>query len=253
MKKIIPLTLLLVCLLVFPLTALAQENFITLRLSRDFGFSDGSGRIQGTFTITATGPETLSKVVFLLDGGKIGEDAEAPFKLQFTTDSYPLGTHTLNATGTLADGSQVSANTITADFVSAEEGWKAGLSIAGPLLGVILLIMVIAFASTMIGVRRKGTLPLGTPRSYGISGGTLCPKCGRPFALHLTKVNLLVGALDFCPHCGKWSLVRALPIQALRDAEAAELTWKKDAAQIPGESEEDKLRRELDDSRYQGM
>lgn len=59
------------------------------------------------------------------------------------------------------------------------------------------------------------------------------------------------GQLDRCPYCGKWSVVRSLPLAQLRQAEQAELEQAR--GQIPEISEEERLKKELDDSRYLGM
>jgi len=235
-------------------SVLAQDDSLGLSMRRDFGYSSGGGDIQGLFTLTAEAPQDVVRVEFLLDGERLGEDVEPPFKLQFDTDKHSLGLHTLSAVGYTADGGSQSrtlrSREIKARFVSAEEGWQAGMSILVPMLVIILVIIGGGFALTMFTARRKGAVPLGQARNYGVFGGTICPRCGRPFAFHLMKVNLLAGALDFCPHCGKWSLLRPLPLQVLRDAEAAELEWGQNKTPLPEMSEEEKLRKELDDSRY---
>lgn len=231
-------------------TAAAQSDF-TIGLSRDFGYSSGTGDIQGNFSIHAKGPENLTKVVFLIDGEAIGEDAESPFRLQFVTDNYPNGVHTISAKGFTADGGELASNEIRANFVPAGEGMKAAGSIIGVVLGLVVGVMVLSFVVTMASTRKKGTLPLGTPRNYGLKGGTICTKCGRPFSVHLTSLNLGVGVFDFCPHCGKWQFLRRLPMDVLRQAEQNELTWDKPAETIAEESEEEKLRKQLDSSRYE--
>jgi hypothetical protein len=93
-------------------------------------------------------------------------------------------------------------------------------------------------------------LPLGAERKYGVSGGGICPKCHRPFPLPLLSANLGFNKLASCPFCGKWSLVRLESIGKLREAEKAELEWAKAGEQIIGETEEEKLKKELDDSKY---
>ena len=52
-----------------PIPAQAQNNEdeLLLSLSRDFGYSSGTGRIQGTFSMKASGPEDLERVVFYID------------------------------------------------------------------------------------------------------------------------------------------------------------------------------------------
>ncbi|MFM8321607.1 MAG: hypothetical protein ACKOC5_11890 [Chloroflexota bacterium] len=62
---------------------------------------------------------------------------------------------------------------------------------------------------------------------------------------------MLFGKLERCPYCGKLAIVRARSQAELRAAEAAE---RADAAQgvlQVDESEDDRLRREIEDSRYQ--
>jgi Ribonuclease G/E len=65
--------------------------------------------------------------------------------------------------------------------------------------------------------------------------------------MHIYGMNLLTSKLDRCPYCGKWSVVRHQSLEALRAAEQAELEGEK--AQVPEETEEEKLKRELDDSK----
>ncbi len=55
----------IIATLVFALPVLAQdEQRLSLRLSRDFGYSSGSGRVQGAFSMIASGPENLERVQF---------------------------------------------------------------------------------------------------------------------------------------------------------------------------------------------
>jgi hypothetical protein len=239
----------LMALLVGPGTA--QSDGLTIGMSRDFGYASGTGDIQGNFSIKVEGPENLANVVFLIDGEPIGEDSEAPFRLQFVTDNYPNGVHVISAVGYLSDGTQLTTKEIRANFVPAGEGMKVAGAIIGVTLTLVVGAFVLSFVLTMASTRKKGALPLGTPRNYGIKGGTICTKCGRPFSLNLLSFNLVTGVYDFCPHCGKWQFVRRLPIDVLRQAEQNELTWGKPAEPIAEESEEEKLRKQLDASRYQ--
>jgi hypothetical protein len=62
---------------------------------------------------------------------------------------------------------------------------------------------------------------------------------------------MLVGKLDRCPYCGKWSVVTHQSPQALQQAELAELEAAQDSGQFQAPSDEERLRKELDDSRYQ--
>ena len=232
--------------------ALAQTEELTLSFSRDFGYSSGTGDIQGTFSMKVGGPADLARVEFYIDDTKIGKDIESPFRLQFTTDNYPLGLHEMFAIGYTADGREYRSKVVTANFVSADEGWQAAGKIAIPLISVVFgAILLSVVVPMLIGRGKREELPLGAERKYGLRGGGICPKCKRPFALHLWGLNLGFSKLDRCPYCGKWSAVRALSLAKLRQAERAELEQAE--GQVPEISEEDKLKKELDDSKYQGM
>lgn len=69
--------------------------------------------------------------------------------------------------------------------------------------------------------------------------------------MHFFAPNIIVGKLDMCPHCGKWSIVRRYPQDILDAAVAAELDLAKAQQTSTPESTEEKLRKELEDSKYQ--
>jgi hypothetical protein len=227
--------------------ALAQSEGLTLKMSRDWGYGGFNGDIQGLFSMHVTGPETLVKVDFYIDETKIGEDTEAPFALQFTTDTYDLGVHTMSAVGFTSDGQELSSNSITAKFVPEQEVGKFLIPVFGVVLIAILGSTLIPFLATRN--KKPVQLPLGEERSYGVGGGGICPKCKRPFALPLFSMNMGLSKYARCPYCGKWSAVRIQSIAILREAEKAELTWAH--AEVQQVSEEEKLSKELDDSKYQ--
>jgi hypothetical protein len=243
------------CLLMLALSpALAQEgDGLSLRLSRDFGYSSGTGKIQGTFSMKTSGPDDLARVEYYIDDEKIGEALQEPFALRFSTDDFPLGIHTLYAMGYTSSGRELRSNEIQAQFVSAEEGWQSGMKIALPILVLVFGAMLISYAVTFIGAKRRGSVPLGAKRNYGAAGGAICPRCERPFSRNMLSPNLLVGKLERCPHCGKWSIARAVPLEILRTAEAAELERAKGSAQPAAEREAEKLRKQVDDTRYQDL
>ncbi len=255
MKKI-PFILLCVSLLLglTTVSVFAQSsNQLQLGLSRDFGYSGFSGDIQGLFTLKVVNPPAnLAKVQFYVDTTLMGEVTKAPFSLQFNTDSYPLGTHNLSATGYLNDGTQVSSNIIQRQFVPAGAATGTVLKIILPLVGVLVVIALLAIGLPLVLNKGKlSNLPLGAQRKYGIGGGAICPNCGRPFPLRLWFINLGTSKIDRCPYCGRFGFVRPRSLAELRAAEQAELAQAQPGVAIPGESEADKLKKELDDSRFQ--
>jgi hypothetical protein len=232
-------------------TALAQTENLQLFVRRNFGYGGGD-QIQGSFRLEVTGPADLASVTFKVDDQVVGTASAAPFRVDFNTDSYGLGWHTLTAEGRTASGRKLASAPRRFEFVSAAVGWQAAGRIVVPVLGVLALVGVVALVSTVVDIRhgQRSPTPLGAPRRYGLLGGAICPKCGRPFARHWWAPNVVAGKLDRCPHCGRWSTVRAVPLDQLRAAETAELQQAQPAAHAPELSAEDKLRRQLDDSRY---
>lgn len=236
--------------LVAVFAALAQSDELDISFSRDFGYSSGGGDIQGLFSIKVSGPDTLTKVAFYIDDTMIGEDVEAPFKLQFNTDNYSLGEHAVYAVGTTSDGNELKTEVVHANFVSASEGTKTAVRILIPVLGLVVVALILAAVVPIITGRKTIPLEPGTPRNYPM-GGAICPKCERPFAIHLYGVNLGLGKFDRCPYCGKWSMVRRQPLQALRAAEEAEFERAQEIGSVQGMTKEEKLKKQLEDSKFQ--
>ena len=229
----------------------AQDGY-TIHMNRDFGFGNGS-QIRGTFSISLIGTEeNVSAVVFKIDDQELAKVSQPPFKFQFNTNNYPSGTHNLSAVVTLKDGSTVTTPTRTYQFATAEDEGAFMKEILFPLLGVLLLIMVVGVGSQFLAARSKpaGGPEPGTQRNYGITGGSICPKCNRPTPIHPLGLNLLVGKLSRCDNCGKWSIMRRVPLEILRAAEIAEVKADRAGAANMEKSEEEKLRDLLDNSRY---
>lgn len=248
-RRVCLLMLLTLCLVAAPRARAQSGQALKLSLGRDWGYG-GFGQIQGLFTLTALGPADLQKVTFLIDGQSMGEATQPRFKLQFQTDSFPPGTHTLSAVGATSGGAELRSNEISVEFLTAAAAGKGTARVILPIVGLVAVILLALVLATLLTSRRHGNVLLGQPRKYGLSGGAICPKCGRPFALSLLGLNLGLGKLTPCPHCGKWVSVRPRPLQELRAAEAAELT-REGGAQVPEQDKAEALRKALDDSRYQ--
>lgn len=249
MKKIIYAILVtLLFSLIFISVVSAQGEELTLDLSRDFGSSGFNGEIQGTFSLKASGPATLERVKFYLDETFLGEDSKAPYGIQFITDNYLTGAHVFSAVGYTTDGKKLKSQTISAVFVSKNEGFADSLKIIVPILLVVFGAKVIAARRVKNNVQGGKKLPVGDPRNYAFGGG-ICPNCKRPFEFQFFSINLIAGKFTPCPHCGKWSIVKRASINDLQAAQLAELANEK--VQIPETSEDEKLRKELDNSRYQ--
>ena len=246
MKRFSTSAILLFLLALLPISARAQTEIppVELRLRRNFGYG-GVGQIQGTFTMSVSSDAALARVEFLMDGEVVAVDDEAPFDYRFNTSEFSDGDHTMSAIGYTAAGQALSSNSYQREFLNAEEAWGAASGLVGPLL---LIVLGITVASTMIPILlgRKRT---HKPGVYGTAGGAICPRCSFPYARNFLSPNLLVGKLERCPHCGKWAIVRQATPDKLIAAEAR-LAAEGEPELTNTESEEDRLRRMLDDSRF---
>lgn len=253
--KALSLNLGLAGLLLVTATAWAQDDELTLGVHRTFGYGNGS-QIQGNFRLSISGPDDLQSVTFTVDGETLATDTEPPFEARFVTDSYALGWHELGATGTTAGGQTLTARPRRFEFVSGGQAFETVGRIMVPVFGILLIVMVFSLAGPILAAwrgRNQPPLPAGAPRQYGLLGGSICPKCGRPFARHWWGLNMVIGKLDRCDHCGRWSIVQAQPHDVLARAEAAELEHERarQAAGAPAISAAEQRRRALDESRYQ--
>jgi len=241
---------LLLLLAVLALAVCADEPKLTLRLRRDFGYGGFSGEIEGSFTLTATGPPDVARVVFLMDGQPVAEALQAPFQYRFQTGQFPPGTHSIQAVGFAATGSELQSNVVGARFLTSAEA-KQGISgLILPLLGIIFGLMFLSYVVTYLLSRRAGASGKGR-RGYGVSGGAICPRCKRPFACALFGLPLIGSQLERCPHCGKWAFVQRASPEALAAAESAQAAVGASGPSLRIRNEDDQFQRELEDSRYQ--
>ena len=228
--------------------AQAQGSELDLSLSKDFGFSAG-GQIQGNFTLSANGPADLASVRFELDGQELATINQAPFRLSFSTDRYASGQHQLLATGQTATGRTLQSNVIRVEFLSPEAAQQSTARLVLPILAVVGLIVVLGTVGQLFLGRNRPRPEPGAPRTYGLAGGAICPKCGRPFPRHVFSPNIVMGKLERCPYCGKWSIVPAASREALAAAEVAERAGSQPT--VAPLSAEERLRQQIEESRYQ--
>jgi hypothetical protein len=247
--------LVLLAILGFVTPARAQTvEELELSVSRDFGSSDFTGNIQGTFSMMVSGPSNLVEVQFYMDNTMIAEDTEPPFNVQFVTDNYAPGKHAMHAIGYTSDGRELSTREMTFNYVTVEESWQSGLKIILPILGLVLIWKLLsAGVPTLSRGRRKGELLPPGGHNYGVIGGVICPRCAYPFALNPFSLNLLVGKLVHCPNCGKWFIGRRASTDDLLIAEEAVWAQASGAPRVSEMKKDEKIRKGLDDSKYQDM
>jgi hypothetical protein len=237
---------LFICLIGFSI-ANAQTEELSLKLSRDWGYGGFNGDIQGLFSMHVNGPSDIVRVEFFIDDNKIGGVDKPPFVLQFNTDTYELGVHNLHAVGYTSTEQKYFSNNISANFVPKQNVMKFIL----PVIIVVLLAILVSALIPILSTRKKKTIPAGAERNYGINGGSICPKCGRPFPLPIFSMNLGLSKLTTCPYCGKWIRVKRKSIELLRQAERDELNSGRVKNVTENSLEEEKIFKDLEDSKFQ--
>jgi hypothetical protein len=243
------ISLLLVVALLFPgiATAQSEEETLSLRVTKIFGFRVGN-RLQGRFRLSLDGPEDLDRVEFYMDDVVIHEDQEAPFKFEFDTGEVSPGEHTLKAIGYTKGGKSIPSQIGTYEILTPDEAFGNLQKFVLPILiGVVVLLAVAGIFSSII-TRRRGKQRIG---EYGPAGGAVCKRCGLPFSRHVLSPNLLVGKLERCPNCGAILIVRRGTPMELREAEARLKAELQKNQMEPEPDEEERLRRLIDDSRFE--
>jgi hypothetical protein len=115
------------------------------------------------------------------------------------------------------------------------------------VVGIVVVVVLVVRAGILLSSQGRSD---GSPcTSYGLAGGAICPRCGRPFALSMLSPHFGGFKLSRCPHCGKWSMVSRATSQDLTAAEGQDAS----AANAPSTAtdESDALRRRIEDSRYE--
>lgn len=251
--KIRYLAVLTICLgLIFGVnqTGYAQDNTYTVHVRRDFGYGMGSD-IKGTFTIRLLGDEEkVDQVTFYIDDFVLYSVDEAPFSYQFRTEDFDSGIHRLYAEVLLNDGQSIITSAVQYNFLSQNESNRqirnVLIGIGGVILGTMAIVAIVQ--SLVISKNGKRSHQPGSPRSYGVLGGTICRRCGRPFSRHIWGMNLVVGRLDRCDNCGKWVMTNRATPKALRMAEEAEMeALEKDEGRIETQKNDEGL---LEDTKY---
>ncbi len=226
----------------------AQEADDSLKLSmrKNFGYKAGS-RIQGSFSLEVHGPDNVEYVLFIIDDEVMGEVWDAPFKIAFSTSSYPLGDHCISATAELVNGERLASDRNCYTFLGAD---AVKSEMTGFVVPLVIGLAVLTLGGTLVTsllTGRKGGFTLG---AYSSAGGSVCPRCALPYSRHFISPNLIVGKLERCPHCGKWAIVRRATAIELEQAEE-HYRGHRGNEQKHIEDEVERLRKQIEDTRYE--
>jgi hypothetical protein len=243
----IRLALLIIVIICYPVFAQTPESQ-QYRLDIDKNFGSGLGSdISGVFTLSVVGTDDITSVSYHIDGESMAEVTVAPFEYQFNTEQYAFGSHALTATIKNSAGDSFTTVARNMNFMSPED--EASV-LNQKIIPFILILVGIVVVSRLVifGSKRKQTpinIDYGAHRDYGVAGGSICKKCGRPTPRHLWGLNILIGKLDRCENCGTWSVMQAEPIEVLRAAEKLEENLRQE------KKNGDDLRELIDNSKYQ--
>ena len=222
----------------------------TIRFNRDFGYGAGSN-VRGTFSLAISGDlEKVSSVTYFIDEKELATVSESPFKFQFNTDDQGFGWHAMSAEVTTSGGSKLTLSPVRYNFVSPQDEKSDMTKILIPIGGIVVGALLVSVLIQFLGRKKKPVDP-DVPRDYGMLGGTICPKCGHPFPRSLLGINLVVGRLERCESCGKFSLTRRATPEELFRAEKAEREAARQASQAARvEPKKEDTADKLDDSKY---
>jgi hypothetical protein len=106
----------------------------------------------------------------------------------------------------------------------------------------IILVLVIARVVFMNGGNRGGG---------SIAGRAVCRRCGRAFDRPFLAPNLFLGKLLRCPHCGAWAVLPAASQAELDVADARDKPSQPEPTIASEPTDDDKLRRRIEQSKYE--
>jgi hypothetical protein len=214
-------------------------------LIRNFGYG-GFTKIQGDFTLKVSNPPAdLQEVRFFVDDELLTADSSPPFQAKFNTADFLPGEHRLTALGTLESGVSLESNTITKTFLTSSDAWSETSGILVPLLVGTGVLTLLGLGIPLV-MGRKKEFVLG---QYGPAGGAVCPRCELPFSRSVLALNLAVGKLVRCPHCGKISVLARASRARLEEAERRYADTEGTATVRAKDEDRQKL---LDESRFDG-
>jgi len=234
----------IIFLVVTPTLAQGELPELRIRLNRNLGYGGFDNKIEGRFSINVRDADGFESVAFYIDDQVIETRNAAPFSTDFHTESYAPGSHLIYAIGSTSSGSEIRSNEFTRVFISSDEVGSIVVGMLVPIIAILALAFAVStFLPRLLG--RKQTFTLG---QYGAAGGAVCKNCAKPFGRIVMSPNMLVGKLERCPHCGKWQIARRATEDELSAAE--NLVNSDEAASPQSESAADKLKRQIDDSRF---
>jgi uncharacterized C2H2 Zn-finger protein len=209
------------CASFFAATEVSATPTISLSLTRTNGYSWGND-INGHFSLSAHVSSDVVRVEFYLDDALQFTATGSSFSWAFDTNDYPLGQHNITAVAYDSAGQQASSSVLSKNFVEMPVSFYFILIL---VVGVAVVISVVA----VFYARKK-------------SGFTKCPNCGYVFRRQYGWIHLGTVYRNICPKCGKgfWAKSYDGPIDNNEESSSRDTL-----------SEEERLKRDIEDSKYE--
>ena len=143
---------------------------------------------------------------------------------------------------------------VAAGAASLQQAGEAGAAQYLPIIvvGIVLALLV----ARQVFMRRDKPAPWAwrAAQLRRLPAEQCAGNCGLPFARNVLDLNMLMGKLVRCPHCGKWAVLPAASpeeLAACRGPGAPDARRRDPAAEPARLSSEEQLRRRIEDSRYE--
>lgn len=185
---------------------------------RTNGYAAGND-INGMFSMTAQVSNDVAYVEFYLDDALQTNDTSAPFTWDFDTNNYPLGQHNITVIAYDSNGQNASA-VWQRNFVEMPTGFYI----------IIILVVVFAVIVSVVSVINRSKL-------------TKCPHCGHIFQRKYSWIHFGSIGRNKCPNCGKAFWTKAYKGPKPKDDEKS--------AQSDSMSNDERLRKDIDNSKYE--
>ena len=118
-----------------------DEEILSLGIRKNVGTSFGD-KIEGTFTISGSGPDSILNLTLLFNGTQVAFESDNELTFRFDTKDYSLGLMNITLVGEDIEGI-IYSKSISKEFISPEIGnWIIAIAIGITLISVGLKFVV---------------------------------------------------------------------------------------------------------------
>jgi len=112
-----------------------DEEVLSIGIRRNVGIAFGD-KIEGTFTISGSGPETILNLTLFFNGTQVAFESDNQLSFRFDTKDYSLGLMNITLVGEDSEGTVYNIS-IFKEFISPEIGnWIIAIAIGITLISL---------------------------------------------------------------------------------------------------------------------